>query len=348
MRYTRMFRCAAALGGAALAVGLLVAAAPTRTALASPAARPSAASTPDYSFDAVATGIKALGRTWSVEVSAGNGSLGSVGVNFWTLRNGATENHLWETSQSFAPTAAKDLTVTSTDHATFKTGSALRPVLTASLAFAPLTARKGSCAKGSSTSYTGYVTGTVTLVTGLRGVKVTVKFSRKFEDASLTVDKSCVPPLLKPLCGGAGWLVTTANDRDSAGAAQTLGEKPPWDEAFYGTLTKTASKWFTRLDNVNVNGGSAPKLNKSARTITVAMTATSAITGRAVISYTMTSKVPATTCYVGGKRYSETFVEYFGRAKATEPFQARTTLTGTLTLKPAEAIYTGYTLKLTS
>jgi hypothetical protein len=345
MRHTGKYRSAAAMGVAVLAAGLLAVVAPAGTALASPAAAPAAASTPDYNFDAVATGIKALGHTWSVEVSAGNGSDGSVGVNFWTQGKGATENHLWETSPPFAPAAARDLTVTSNAHATFKTGSALRPVLAASLAFTPLKGRKGSCAKGSSTSYTGYVTGTVTLVTGLRGVKVTVKFSRKSADASLTVDRSCVPPVLKPLCGGAGWLITAAGNGGAVGEEETLGDKPPWDESIFQAGIKTASKWFTRLDNVDVVGGTAPKLNKSARTVTVALTASTALVGRAVISYTMTSTLPATTCYVGGKRYSETVVEYFGSAKATERFQARTALTGTLTLKPADAIYTGYSLK---
>lgn len=243
------------------------------------------------------------------------------------------------------PTAARDLTVTSTAHATFKTGSALSPVLVASLAFTPIKASKGSCAKGSSTSYAGYVTGTVTLVTGLRGVKVSVKFSRKSAYGDLTVDKSCVPPASRLGCDGASWAIVSPNESDEVNEVETLGTKPPWGEGFTQFVAKTASKWFTREDGMDVDGGSAPKLNTSARTITVAMTASSAIAGSAVISYTMTSTLPATTCYVGSKRYSETTVQYYGSAKAIKPLQARMVLTGTLTLKPADALYTGFSLK---
>lgn len=342
MRSSGRCRRVAVLGTAALAAGLLAVAAPAGTALASPAASPAAASTPDYSFDAVATGIKALGRTWNLEVSAGNGG---VGVEFWTQGKGVDENHLWESSPAFAPAAAKDLIVTSTAHATYKTGSALRPVLAASLAFTPLKGSKGSCATGSSTSYTGYVTGTVTLVTGLRGVKVNVKFSRKSADGDLTVDKSCVPPATKDGCVGASWGILSPNESDEVDEAQTLDTKPPWDEGFYQYVAKTASKWFTREDGMDVDGGSPPRLNKSARTITVALTASSAISGSAVIRYTTTSTLPPIACHLGSKRYFETIVEYYGSAKATKPLQARTVLTGTLTLKPAAAIYSGFSLK---
>jgi hypothetical protein len=326
---------------AALAAGVLAAAAPAGTALASPAA----ASAASYSFNAETSGIKALGHTWSLEVADVNGSVGGVEVEFWTQSKGATENHLWMTSASFSATAAKDLTVTSAAHATFKTGTALRPILTASLAFTPVKSSKASCAKGGSTSYAGYVTGTVTLVSGLRSVKVSVKFSKKSVDADLTVDKSCVPPPVKPLCGGSGWDIIPAGNGDVLSEQETLGAKTSWDESFDQAGVKTASKWFTREDGMYVDGGSVPKLNTKARTITVAMIASSAITGSGVISYTMTTPLPAMTCYVGSKRYSETGVVYYGTAKASKPFQAHTTLTGTLTVKPAHAIYTGYTLK---
>lgn len=99
MRHRGKYRCASVLGMAALAVGLLAVTAPAGTALASPAA----AGTATYNFSADATGIKALGHTWNLEVAAGNGSDGSVGVEFWTQGKVAIENHLWESSPPFAP-----------------------------------------------------------------------------------------------------------------------------------------------------------------------------------------------------------------------------------------------------
>jgi len=337
--------CAATgMGAAALAAGLLAVAAPAGTALAgTAAARPAAASTPSYDLIVSATGIKALGDTWIPTLEATQ-SFVSVGLDTWN--KGVSEYHAWQSSASFAPTAAKDLTVTSTGHATFKTGSALSPVLTASLAFTPTKSSKESCSKGSLTVYSGYVTGTVTLVTGLRGVKVSHKFNNKSTDASLAVARSCTVPPSKTTCSGAGWVVISSpRVVEWMGGYETLGTKPPWSEQFVAQGLTTASKWLTRDDDLNVTGGSAPKLNKTAHTVTVAESG--AITGSAVIRYKYTHVAPAFTCYLGSKQYTETSETYSGgTAEATKPFHAHTVLTGTITLGPATSgSYTAVSLK---
>jgi len=359
MRNERKYRGAAVLGAAALAVGLLASAAPASPALASTAlastaltstvlassgaASPTARSTATYDLTVVAGDIKALGSKWNLEVQA---SKSFMEVEFYKTNKGVSENHLWSSSPSFAPTAAKELTVSSTEHAALKTGTALSPVLAVSLAFTPSKASKQSCRKGSSTTYRGHVTGSVKLVTGLRGVKLKLKLGKKLADAFLFVDRSCVQAPPKALCPGAAWTVSSASGSVFAGAGETPGDKPPWDEMFSEVQPKTASKWLSREDGLDVAGGSAPKLNTTAHTVAVAMKAASAISGSAVISYTHATVVPPTTCYVGKKRYSETTTDYEGDVTVTKPFKAHTVLTGVITLTPgAIAGYTGISLK---
>jgi hypothetical protein len=79
-------------------------------------------------------------------------------------------------------------------------------------------------------------------------------------------------------------------------------------------------------------GQPAPRLNAAAHTVTVATSG--AITGSAVIRYRSASRPPAGTCYVGGRAYTATGVQYTGSARATRPFQAHTILTGTLSMRP--------------
>ena len=79
---------------------------------------------------------------------------------------------------------------------------------------------------------------------------------------------------------------------------------------------------------------SVPKLNTKARTVTVALTGSSALTGSAVINYTFVEPGTPIPCYVGHKPYSETTTLYFGSAKATKPLQAHTVLDGTVTVAP--------------
>jgi hypothetical protein len=199
-------------------------------------------------------------------------------------------------------------------------------------------------------SYTGYATGTVTLTTGLRSVTVSVRFSKKSADANLGIDESCVPPPVKYLpcsISDAGWNITSVSGYDNLGEEETPGYSFPWEELFFwgGTGVRTPSKWLTWTGDMDVAGGSAPRLNTAARTVTVALTGSSAITGGAVISYTSIERTPI-PCYVGSKPYTETTTFYFGGAKATRPLQAHTVLDGTVTLNPIrDADYSSVSLK---
>ena len=226
---SRRWRVPRVLGVAALAAGLLAVGLPAGQALASTAhATPAASTATQYSLNFVGS-AKALGHSWIVDFSAGDGS---VGVLLSTSYKGVTEQHEWQTTTGFAPTAAKELKVTSTGHASFNTGKALSPVLAAAVTFTPTKATKGACTKGSETIYTGKASGALTLVTGLKKVKVALKFAGK-AGASLDVDKSCQPklPPVKTPCTGGSWFVAASAVTSNVLSEQELG-KSAWLDVF--------------------------------------------------------------------------------------------------------------------
>jgi hypothetical protein len=321
-----------ALGAAALAAGLLTAGWPAGPALASPAA----AGRTSYSFTASAT-VRALGRTWSLDLSVTKGSgIDGIVAGLDTASKGVIESHEWGSGGAFAPTAAKDFTVAGSGHATVRTGGALSPVLTATLTFTPTRHTREACAKGSGTTYFGKLTGTLSLTTGLRGVKVGATFNGKAAGASLVVSDSCAPPTTPPSkipCTGGFWSVSAVPlSTGSVAAIQARPTSPAWSESFIRGTVRTASKWLTRTDDLFVPGGPAPRLNKKTRT--VAVTGTGPITGAAVVTYGSTfTPSPAPSCYLGGKRYAEKTVLYTGTSVAvSRPFEAHTVLTGTQTM----------------
>ena len=335
---SRRWRVPRVLGVAALAAGLLAVGLPAGQALAGTAhATPAASTATQYSLNFVGS-AKALGHSWIVDFSAGDGS---VGVLLSTSYKGVTEQHEWQTTTGFAPTAAKELKVTSTGHASFNTGKALSPVLAAAVTFTPTKATKGACTKGSETIYTGKASGALTLVTGLKKVKVALKFAGK-AGASLDVDKSCQPkvPPVKTPCTGGSWFVAASAVTSNVLSEQELGSKSAWLDVFAQGPFRTASKWVTRSAQIAVNGP-APKLSTKSKTVAVSGLASGAITGAAVIKYSSAFANPVTTCYLGSKKYKESTTSYFGTVKVSKPFKANTVLAGTLTAKtPTQGFYT--------
>lgn len=330
---SRRLRVPRVLGAAALAAGLLAVGLPACPALASTAhATPAAGTAAQYSLDVIG-GAKALGHTWLVDFSAGNDA---AGVSLSTTYKGVSEQHQWMTTTGFAATAAKELKVTASGHASYSTGKALSPVLSVALTFTPTKATKSACTKGSDVLYAGKVTGSLTLVTGLKSVKVKLHFAGS-AGASLDVDKSCqpkIPPTKNPCTGGSWFLnsLTPSGLSSTVSGDQTLGSKPAWQDLFEQGPFKTASKWVQRSALVAVNGP-APKLSTAKKTVTVSGLASGAITGAAVISYTSGFPNPVTTCYLGGKKYKESTTSYFGTLKVSKPFKASSVLAGTLTAK---------------
>jgi hypothetical protein len=338
------WRLPRALGAAALTAAVTMAVLPAGTALASPAATPA----PVYILIPPSVNVTALGRTWDLNLGV---FVGSVVVSLGTSRANASETHTWWTNPAFAVTGRKDLKVTSTGHATFNTGSTLSPVLAVAVSFTPTRVDKQACAKGSENVYTGKLSGTVSLATGLRGVKVSAKFSGR-AGAVLFVDKSCYSPPVttSPACEGGAWSISggspSAGGMD-AGQIQLFGPKAQWAESFGQERFKTASTWVSR--SVDVSGdGPPPKQNTAAKTVSVSGFSSGAVTGAAVMSYRGSHVLPRTTCSMEGKKYNVTTTVYASSAvKTSKPFQAHTLLAGTLTMHAATSgSYT--TVKLTA
>jgi hypothetical protein len=338
---SRRWRMPRVLGAAALAAGLLAVGLPAGAAHASTVPASPGASTPTlYSLE-VDSGTKALGHVWTVHLNAGNSS---VGVMLDTFYKGVSEQHEW-TTNGFSPTAAKELKVTSTGHASFATGKALSPVLSVALKFTPYKAIKSACTKGSQTVYAGRVTGSLTLVTGLKSVKVALKFANT-SGASLAVDKGCqakVTPV-KTACAGGSWYVGSSN-QGAMISLQSPGQKT-WEDILGSGRNKTANKWITRTTQIEVYGP-GPKLNTATKTVAVSALASGAIIGSGVISYSTTFTSPAIACYLNGKKYLETETQYDGSVKVTKPFQGHSLLVGTLTPKAPTVGYVS-SIKLTA
>jgi hypothetical protein len=334
------------LGAAALAAGLLAVTLPAGAALASPAvakaaASPAATAAPQYSLDFF-TSVKALGHAWELNFSVDDNT---VDLLLGTAYGSTTEDYDWTTASAYAPTAARQFKVTSTGHATFGTGSALRPVLAAAIAFTPVKATKSACSKGSDVTYAGRISGALTLVTGLRGVKFSIKFTGKTA-AALDADKSCVPVAkpTKTACTGGEWFIGGVSLANGAlTGAQTLGSKPKWQDGFSQSGAKTAAKWVTRS---LLMSASAPAPTVSTAKQTVSVAGSGAITGAATITYSNTFPAPAVTCYFDGKPYKSTTTTYFGVAiKVARAFQAHALLAGTVTAEPGtEALYSAVKL----
>jgi hypothetical protein len=332
-RYSRRL-LACTLGAAALAGALLTAGLPGSAALASPRA----AGSTSYSFF-VSRQVKALGHTWTFSLGASKESgVDLIDAGLETVHKGIIEVHGWDSTTAFSSTVAKDFRVTSAGHATIKTGSALRPVLAATLAFTPTRQTKEACAKGSERNYSGKVTGTLSLTTGLRGVKLSATFTGKTTDASLSIDRSCVPrtkPSKTPCSGGFWTVAATPLTTGGVIGGETLAAKPFWQNSFFRENLRTASKWLTRTDDLFVNAHApAPKLNKKAHTVSVTESASGPITGAAVITYgPVNTPLRIPSCYVGRKHYSEKLVSYTGtKVTVSKPFKARMVLTGTQTM----------------
>jgi len=334
------WRLPSALGAVVLTAGVLAAGLPATAQASTAQASTAQASTaaPSAATDSVAivTSVKALGHTWTLALSE---AFGQIGVALATTSKGVAEQHQWSSSFQFEPTARAELKVTSTGHATWRTGSALSPVLSISVALTPAKVTKAACVKGSETTYTEKASGFVSLATGMRGVKVRAKFSGQ-PVGEVTVDRGCIPKPTKVACIGGSWFVTSIVNEVSG--FQTLGTKPHWFEFIVAGTFKTASKWLGRGVFVGADGP-APKLNTAAKTISVG-----GLSGAAVISYTSATVGSPQTCFVGSKKFTATDTTYFGTSvTVTKPFLAHSLLAGTLRLaKAVEGQYVA--LKLTA
>jgi hypothetical protein len=298
-----------------------------RLASLSPAAGPVT-----YYLNSGQAAVKAGGRTWDLTVSATKSSLGVPGdalAQISTPYKGGDEAHDW----TFGDFPAKDMRVSSGGSASVSSGSVLSPILSLTLAFKPSSHRVASCSGGGSeTTYTGRLTGSVKLVTGLHKLTVTATKVTFGQPSTLAVSTDfCIPSA----CSFASW---------DASSAKTL--KPPYTLAagvqvgrpghlHYFAEVERVSELSKAREILRADGAiidtAAPAFSKSRKTLSITTSKSGAVTGSGVIGPAKAGPPNTFSCTADGTSYTETDISYAGRftSPAGHALEAHTTLTGT-------------------
>jgi len=310
-----------ALIGAAIAAALSVA-----TLSAVPA---SAATNLSYFLTAGTVGITSGGHTWKLNVSLIGGSSGGpviVDVLIETPHLSGTVIHDWGMKMPGA-----DFTVNkTTGAATINSHSDLSPVATLNLSYKPTSHTAGTCSAGTETDYLGTLTGSVTLTTGLKGLKLSDAKATFSTPNSLQVDAACVPPLA---CSFASWGGGLGGAK-TAPIAAGIDAGTPGHPVHFTDVTRqvslSAPAGATRTDGASVQA-TAPVFNSKAKSLTVKGLASGAVTGAGVISGAKLVVPGTQTCTLDGTTYTETSTSYDEASwKSSTQFTASTILTGTL------------------
>ncbi len=312
-----------ALIGAVLAVMLSLA---TLGAAAAPA---SAVTNLSYFLTSGTVAITSGGHTWSLNVSLIGGSSGGpviIDVLIETPHLSGTEIHDWGMQMPGA-----DFTVNkTTGAATINSHSDLSPVASLSLSYKPTSHTAGTCSAGTETDYTGTLTGSVTLTTGLKGLKLSDATATFSTPNTLQVDKACVPP---PACAFASWgggLGGAATAPTAAGiAAGTPGHLIHFTDV-ERRVSLSAPAGATRIDAAEVKA-TAPVFSAKAKSLTVKGLTSGEVTGAGVISGAKLVTPGTETCTLAGKTYTQTSTSYDEASwSSSTQFKASTILTGTL------------------
>jgi hypothetical protein len=206
-----------------------------------------------------------------------------------------------------------------------------------SLAFKPSSHKVATCAGGGSqTTYTGKLTGSVKLVTGLHKLTVTATKVTFGQPSTLSVSTDfCVPSA----CEFASWEASsskTLNPPFTLGAGVQAGV-PGGRQTYYAEIEHTIylskAKEILRGDGAIIKVA-APVFSKSRKTLSITTSKSGAVTGSAVIGPAKASKPVTSGCTADGTSYTETDVSYAGRyaSPAGHALEAHTMLTGTVTI----------------
>jgi len=309
--------------GAVLAVTLSLA------TLGTAAAPASAATNLSYFLTAGTVGITSGGHTWNLNVSLIGGSSGgpvTIDVLIETPHLSGTEIHDWGMQMPGA-----DFTVNkTTGAATINSHSDLSPVASLNLSYKPTSHSAGTCSAGSETDYLGTLTGSVTLTTGLKGLKLSDAKATFSTPNSLQVDAACVPPLA---CSFASWGGGVGGAPTAPIAAGIAAGTPGHLVHFTDVIRKvslSAPAGATRTDGADVKAA-APVFNSKAKSLTVKGLASGAVTGAGVISGTKLVIPGTETCTLDGTTYTQTSTDYNEASwTSSKQFVASTILTGTL------------------
>jgi hypothetical protein len=311
------------LVGAALAVALSLA------TLGGAAAPASAATNLSYFLTAGTVGITSGGHTWKLNVSLIGGSSGGpviIDVLIETPHLNGTEIHDWGMQMPGA-----DFTVNkTTGAATINSHSDLSPVAWLNLSYKPASHTAGTCSSGSETDYLGSLTGSVTLTTSLKGLKLSDATATFSTPNSLKVDSACVPPLACSFASWGGGLGGAKTAPIAAGIAAGTPGHPVHFTDVTRQVSLAAPTGATRTDGADVST-TAPVFNSTAKSLTVKGLASGAVTGSGVISKAKLVVPSTETCTLEGTTYTQTSMAYDEAPwSSSKQFEAQTILTGTL------------------
>jgi hypothetical protein len=298
------------------------------------AAPAGAATNFSYFFTSGTVAIKAGSNTWDLQVSliggSGSGPV-TIGVSIETPHLSGNELHNWSMQMPGA-----DFTVdSSTGAASIDSHSDLSPVATLSLTFKPTSHAKGTCSSGSQTDYSGTLTGSVTLNTGLKGLKLSDTKASFSTPNTLQQNAACVPPLACQFATWGGPIPASPKTPIASGITAGPPSKPVQFADVGRTVTLSAPAGANRQDIAEI-GAPAPVFNAKAKSLSVEGGSSGIVTGSAVLSKTTLIASGSEPCTVDGTKYTETFSEYTAASFASpagQQFEGRTILSGTLKVK---------------
>ena len=321
--------------GLAFGAGLVVA-----IAGASAAALPASASTAAphiapafYSFTSGSGSLSGGGHTWQVLAGVqASGGTNVVGVTIQTAHLGGLEQHSWT-----GLVAANAVTISSSGAMAISSGAGLAPYATVKLTFKP-TAHKSStanCLTGSETNYTGTFSGSVTLNTGLKGLKlngshITFKGTNQLTDLG-----NCQ---LAP-CTWSSWTSPSNSDGAFAGGMTFSypGHPTLSNIDIINVKTLSTKRTLFRSDSFIVSKIPQPKFSKSTRSLSFTAGSAGLITGAGTLSHGKPGSFLSPgekTCKFNGQLYSVSGTQYAKATfKSSKQFVAHSILNGLIKIK---------------
>jgi hypothetical protein len=275
--------------------------------------------------------VRAGGRTWELSVQVSKTTLGEPGsvlIQIETPHLGGDEVHDW----TFGDFPAKDLTVSASGSASASSGSSLSPMASLTLAFKPSSHQVASCAGGGrQTTYSGQLTGSVRLVTGLHKLTLTTRKVTFGRPSTLSVSTDfCVPSA----CSFASWSASSAKAFQPPFAlAVGIQVGRPGHLLYFAEVEHLVQ--LSKKDEILRSDGAIiktanPGFSKSRKTLSITTSKDGAVTGSAVIGPAKPGTPDTFTCMADGVSYRETDASYTGRfaSPAGGQLEAHTLLTG--------------------
>lgn len=312
------------VGATALSLAPLAMAAPAN------ASAKSSASISLFSGDAKFT---ADGHNWVLVITAFSG-VTSIAIST------THEDDSW----TFLSVPASDLTANAkTGHASFNSHSSFSPIASINLSFTPTKHEKQACKSGSETTFSGHISGSVTLVASPK-----VKFKSahvNFSSPFLDVDNGCVAKTSGGgnVCFGSFWgagsAIIVSGDSPgltpgalTAGITKTIVLKAPKNATMSSTVFGPESK---------------PVFNSKKKTFSVKASG-GLIAGSALLTAQGKPGVQTSTCVSKGKKFKESDAEYFAKyaSPSGHQFVGRSTILGKLAVaKTGTAFFNVVTFK---